>query len=782
MYSQTTVNRLASGWADAVIRFRVFIIAFSILLTLVIASGGAKLSFSNDYRAFFSPENPELMAFEDFQATYTKNDNILIAIQSRDGSVFDSKTAKVIEQLTQAAWQTPFASRVDSISNFQYTFSEEDDLTVEDLVKDAELMTPDKLKQRQAAALAEPLLLDALISPDAQTTGINITLRYPGKSLEEVPNAVNHVRAEVAKLRAEHPHLTFALTGISMLNNAFSEAGQQDGQTLTPLMYGLVMLMVLIGLRSLWGTIGSLLVVAFSTAIAMGTAGHIGIQLTPISITAPTIILTLAIADSVHLLLSFNAARKEGMEKVDAIKEAIRVNFVPVSITSLTTIVGFLTLNMSDAPPFGDLGNITAFGIAAAWFFSLTLLPAVRSFLPCAKHSKNQSNRLSQKLAKFSDVITQHYKLAMTGVLAVTLGAIALLPTIDLNDEFVKYFDNRVEFRNHADWASEHLTGIYILEYDVHSQGENGISSVEYLNSLSAFTDWLRTQKQVRHVYSYSDIIKRLNKNLHGDDANMYQIPNDKAMAAQFLLLYEMSLPYGLDLSDRINVDKSATRLTVTLDQMPTSDIQAFISRSEQWLQNNAPTYMASKATGAAVMFSHIFERNAQSMLKGNMIAIIVISLIMIIALRSVKHGLISLLPNTVPLVITFGAWALLVGQVGVAAATVTSTSLGIIVDNTVHFLSKYLRARTEKGLDQPQAIRYAFETVGEAILITTFILGVGFSVLAFSTFMINAQMGLLTAFAIIIALIVDFILLPALLMIGYQAQSQSTAELKPAV
>ena len=173
---------------------------------------------------------------------------------------------------------------------------------------------------------------------------------------------------------------------------------------------------------------------------------------------------------------------------------------------------------------------------------------------------------------------------------------------------------------------------------------------------------------------------------------------------------------------------------------------------------------MQTDATGAAVMFAFISQRNVNSMLTGNAIAVLLIAVIMVLALRSVSIGTLSLIPNTVPILMTFGVWAVLVGQVGMAAATVSATSLGIIVDDTVHLLAKYLRARREKGLNRPDAINYAFRTVGKAILSTTAILAVGFAVLGASAFRINAQMGLLTSLAILIALPVDFLLLPALL------------------
>jgi len=358
---------------------------------------------------------------------------------------------------------------------------------------------------------------------------------------------------------------------------------------------------------------------------------------------------------------------------------------------------------------------------------------------------------------------------------AITITLIAFVPRIELNDEFVRYFDHRVEFRNDTDFTIQHLHGIYLAEFSVEAENPGGISEPVYLQHLAEFTDWLRTQPEVDHVFSYTDIIKRLNKNLHGDDAAWYEIPTDRDMAAQYLLLYELSLPYGLDLNDRINIDKSSTRVTVTLKDISTAEGRVFYDRAEAWLANNTPAYMHTAPTGASVMFSYISQRNVEAMLVGNVIAVVAIALIMMLALGSVRYGAMSIIPNAAPILVTLGIWALTVGQVGMPAATVTATSLGIIVDDTVHFLIKYLRALREKGLDRPAAIRYAFETVGTAMVATTLILAAGFALLAASTFKINAEMGLLTALAIVVALVIDFLLLPAILMIGY-SQSATRA------
>jgi len=493
--------------------------------------------------------------------------------------------------------------------------------------------------------------------------------------------------------------------------------------------------------------------------------------LAPISITAPTIILTLAIADSVHILMSMLTLMREGHDKITALKESLRINFQAVVITSLTTIVGFLTLNFSDAPPFWVLGNLTAIGIAAALFYSVTFLPAILTVLPVkvrAASVQRNSSSISglERLGRF---VIRRYRpiLVTTGVLAIALTA--LVPTIDLNDEWVKYFDYRIPFRHDAEFGMEHLSGFYPMEFSVEAEEDGGISEPEYLNRLEQFTAWLRQQPEVRHVYSYTDVIKRLNKNLHGDAPEWYRLPEDRQLAAQYLLLYELSLPFGLDLNDRINIDKSATRVTATLDEISTAGVRAFMDRSQDWLRANAPQYMWAKPTGTTVMFAFVSERNIKGMLAGNAMAVFLIVIIMIVSLRSFSLGTMSLLPNTIPILMTFGVWALVVGEVGMAAATVSATSLGIVVDSTVHFLSKYLRARREKGLDRPAAILYTYRTVGLAIIVNSLILSFGFAVLSLSAFRVNAQMGLLTAIAIVIALAVDFFLLPALLLVGHK-------------
>lgn len=174
------ISNLALRWGQCVTRYPWLLLIVSVLICIALAIGAKGLTFSNDYRAFFSPENPELVAFENFQDKYSKNDNILIVVHDEQSQGLTPNHAKVVEQLTEQAWKTPFASRVDSITNFQHTYAEQDDLIVADLIKNAEQLSWPALQEKARIALDEPLLANRLIANNGRTSGINITVQYPG--------------------------------------------------------------------------------------------------------------------------------------------------------------------------------------------------------------------------------------------------------------------------------------------------------------------------------------------------------------------------------------------------------------------------------------------------------------------------------------------------------------------------------------------------------------------------------------------------------------------------
>ncbi|MEA3411904.1 MAG: MMPL family transporter [Pseudomonadota bacterium] len=751
-------------YARFLIRWRYLVIVATLAVVAVLASGGRFLQFTNDYRVFFGESNPQLEAFENLQDSYTKNDNVLIMLLPSDGDVFSGDTLEAIKELTTRAWQIPFSIRVDSIANFQHTSADGDDLLVEDLVDEVDGLSDQDRETIREIALREPILVNRLVSPDSRAAAVNVTVELPGVDpTNEVPEVVAYARSIVADFEARYPDIAFHVSGVVMMNNAFPEASKADMSLLVPLAFVVIVVSLVLFLRNIPAAIATVIVVILSILAAMGTTGWLGIKLTPPSASAPTLILTLAVADCVHFLTTFLHSMRAGAQRHDAVIESLRVNFHPIFLTSLTTIIGFLSLNFSDSPPFHDLGNITAIGVAYAFVLSVLFLPAFVAVLPVrARREPGLGGGMMGPLAEFV-IRRRRALLIVMGVISIAL--IAQIPRNELNDVFVEYFDTSIDFRNDTDMVTEHLTGLYFIDYSLDSKESGGISRPEFLEAVKRFTLWLRSQPEVIHVSAITDIFERLNKNMHADDEAWYRLPEQRDLAAQYLLLYEMSLPYGLDLNNQIDVDKASTRLSVSMHTISTRGVIEFESRAKDWMQANTPD-LVTQGASPTVMFSHIGARNIRSMLWGTTLALVLISLVLIFALRSLKLGLISLVPNLLPAGIAFGIWGIFVGEIGLALSVVMGMTLGIVVDDTVHFLSKYLRARRERGCNAEDAVRYAFSSVGIALWVTTVVLVAGFLVLSLSAFELNAGMGLLTAVTITIALIVDFLLLPPLLMI----------------
>ncbi|MEL6867420.1 MAG: efflux RND transporter permease subunit, partial [Bacteroidota bacterium] len=649
---------------------------------------------------------------------------------------------------------------------FQHTRAEGDDLFVEDLSYESASKSPEEIAAIKAIALKEPLLINRLINKEGSVTAINVTVKIPGKDLTEVPETMAFTRELVADFKEKHPQFEVHLSGMVAMNTAFFESSMNDSATLMPLMFLVVLIMVGALTRSVSATIATLAVIVLSIMTAAGAAGFMGIKLTPPSSVFPTIILTLAVADSIHILITMINKMKEGYGKKEAIVESMRLNFMPVLITSLTTVIGFLSMNFGDVPPFWDLGNITSAGMLGAFVYSVFTIPALMAILPlnvkAEAHYKGKTT-IYERLGLWVSNRPIATTVVSTAVIVLMTG---LAFQNVFNDEFVKYFDQSVTFRQDTDYISENLTGMYNVEYSIGAGESGGINNPAYLAKLDEFENWLYQQPEVVHVNTFAEIARRINKSMHGDEASYYKVPENREEAAQYLLLYEMSLPFGLDLNNQINVDKSETRVTVTTENLSSAKLIAFSDRVSHWLTENTPESMHTIGSSPTLMFSHLGFRQADSMLNGNIIALILISLVLMMALRNVKIGLLSVIPNVTPVAVGFGIWALFSGEINTGMVIVFGMTLGIIVDDTVHFLSKYLRGRKEQGLDAVGAVQYAFSSVGKALLTTTIVLMAGFFILGQSSFGMNSNMARISVIIMAAALIIDFFLLPALLIL----------------
>ncbi|ARC17477.1 MMPL family transporter [Vibrio parahaemolyticus] len=745
-------------------KYSLLVLLATIFLIIVATIGGKNLYFRGDYDIFFDGTNKQLLAFDEIQTTFAKTDNLAIVIAPEDGDIFTPQTLSLIQKITVDAWQVPYSSRVDSIANYQHTEAFDDDLLVEDLLYSEYELTPERISKVKSIALSEPVLKSALVSEKGDVTVVNITVQLPEMDkTAEVEEVVSSINAMIDRYQRAYPDVTFHKAGIIAMNHAFMTAAQDDSSTLVPTMLVVILVFLTIMLRSILSVIATLIVIIGSVMATMGISGWAGMFLSTATVNVPTLIMTLAVADCVHVIATKRQSMKNGFTKVQSIERSIALNFVPILITSVTTAIGFFMMNMSDSPVLRDFGNLSALGVMVACFLSVTLLPALLKLLPIhVKMETSQDQKhVMDRLGDF--VVSQRRALLPLSVVVIVVCA-SLIPLNKVNDESVEYFGQRNEFRQASDFMEERISGMTNISIAIKTNESQGIAAPDFLNTIGEFSSWLRDQPETDHVATLADVYKRLNKNMHGDDEAYYLLPQERELAAQYLLLYEMSLPYGLDLNNQINVDKSSIKMVLTVANLGSVELVDLENRIYQWFAEHAPQYQVV-ASSPSLMFAHIGETNMASMLSTLPITLVLISALLIFALRSVRLGLISLMPNIAPAVIGFGLWALISGEINLGLSVVVTLTLGIVVDDAVHFLSKYQRARRE-GQTAEQAVRYAFHTVGRALWITTVVLVAGFSVLAMSSFRLNADMGQLSAIVIFIALVVDFLFLPTLLML----------------
>ena len=754
----------AQTWADLLVRLRYPLFVLGLALVVVCALGAQRLVFENDYKVFFTDDDPHLVAHEAMEDAYTKSDSISFLIGVEEGDLFTPQRLQAIADLTERMWTFQRVIRVASVTNFQHTEAQGDDLTVYALFENPQALSAAEIARRKAVALNEVTLVNAVIAADGRATVVNARLEMPTGSSLERGEATASIMADARALRdefvAEHPDFEVHLMGVPAIDQAFNDSTVRDMETLVPAMFAVMIVVSALLLRSLLATFAVVLVIVTTLPATIGTVGWLGFALNQINVSSPVIIMTLCVCDAIHILVSHLQLQRQGMEVKAARRRALEINMQPVFLTSLTTAIGFLCLNFSDSPPFRELGTFVAIGVMFAWLLSLCLLPLLMGGMrvkPRAEGKASLANRLG-------DWVLAHRGVLFWGGLVVALFVMAWAPRNQLSDSTYQYFDPGVPIRDAAEFLEQRLTGFDTIAFSLPAGESNGVTDPVYLNRLDAFTRWALEQPNVVHVNAFSDVMKRLNRDMHGGDPNWYRIPDDPELAAQYLLLYEFSLPFGLDLSNQLNFDKSATRLSVTLRHVKADRIVEFEQQAQAWLQHNTPS-MAAPGSGVTVMFAHIGQNNIRSMLSGSLVALISISLTLMIALRSWRLGLLSLIPNAFPSLIAFGLWGLLVQEVNLAVAAIFSISLGIVVDDTVHFLSKYLRARQDHGDSAEEAVRYAYGTVGTALLVTTTILVLGFSILGLSDFVVNEITGLLTALTISIALVYDLLFLPTVLL-----------------
>lgn len=745
-----------------------------VLMTLLAGLGFKNAWLNNSYKASFEADDPKLLAMNDQEATYTKNDTVVVLVVPRQGDVFSRSNLVAIDTLTNRGWYAPFVLRVDSITNYNHAEGVGDDLVVAKPLEQPQSLSDAELARGRDIVRQTPELVGNLVAGDGRAAVVLMTFQLPENPIGEMPIISKFVHAEVDKLAAQYPQLEFHVTGTVENANAFTAAMIQDMSLLIPLGYGLMIAFLVILQRSFWAVVITLSVVTFTSVITMGVKCWLDGSINAINMFAPTMIMTVAIADCVHILSTFLQSYREGLSKTEAVRAALRHNFKAVLLTSVTTAIGFLGLNFHESPPYQEAGNIVAFGVIVAWVLSITLLPAMAIVLPI-KPGKAQQGTQRFMLA-WADLVAAHAgKVLAVGVL-VCAGLMAFgLPRTELNEMFTEYLDDSFAFTRANNVLGERMGGIQRIMYSLDSGEEGGVSDPAYLARLDRFQQWLRQQPEITHVYAYTDVIKRLNRAMNGNDTAYYRLPETRELASQYSLVYELSLPQGQSLTNMVSLDKRKTLLTAVVRKTDSKALLALNARAEAWLQTNAPAAMHAQGAGLDLMFSTMAMNTIPDMVYGTFIDMAIVSVFILLVLRRWSLGWLSLVINLLPVGVAFGVWGFIDGRIGIGVAAVGSLAFGIIVDDTIHFLLHYKEFR-HQGLSVEDAIRKIFTTTGMAMITTTVMLVAGFGILTFSHYSANSDLGLVTAMCMALAVGFDLALVPAWLIWWHRRRRKADA------
>ena len=748
-------------FVESIIKFRWIIAILIPLITFGFASQLKYLEFEGSYRIWFAEDSKILKDYDNFRAVFGNDDAVTIIFRDENG-VMNPKALHVIDNITQKLWQTKYIARADSLTNYQYVHADAeypDEILVEDFIDDIDALTPEQLLEKATVIQGEDTVVGRLISEDGKTT--MIVGRMTPKAGDD-PEVSAKLKASVEEIVAaeEASGYKFYLGGGPVLNMAFIDLGQHDAATFTPLVLLISMILLWIIFRRPSGMLLSISVVIFTFLIVLAIQVMLGYKMNNFTANMPVFVVAIGIADAMHLFWIYLIGRRKGMGNHEAIHYSVEKNFLPILLTSLTTAVGFASLGISHVIPIKTLGIATANAALLAFVLTILFVPAVLAIInPKVKPKEVEEEReshhpLAHRYAQF--IIRNDVKILIFSTLFFT--AIGWgITQVKVDSNTVRYFKEDVPFRTTVEFMQENLTGPMSYEIVVDSGEKDGIKSPEFMKTVERFYgEFHAAYPDVRHIASLVDVVKTFNEVMNGSKT----IPDDKNLIAQYLLLYSLSLPQGMEINDRMDVDEQLLRVTALVNVVDTSLDLEMIEWAENWWTE---TPYSAVLNGQTVMFAHMQYDVTDTLINSIALAITVVSIMMMLIFRNLRMIPLFIIPNILPITLVVGVMGWLGMTIDIGVAISGAIIIGVAVDDTIHFLVKYREAR-RRGETLEESLAYVMQYAGSAIIFTTLILSIAFMIFVFSQFLPNVHFGIVTAIALVIAVLVDLLMLPAVL------------------
>ena len=751
-------------FAKLLIKYRYLSIGLVLIAVCLLATGLTKLTFNPDLETYFPEGHPAVIRYNEIDDMFIPTDNLIIAVHSNEGTLFNGDSLKVIEELTKKSWTIPYSVRVDSLTNYSYVKSVNDDLIVEPFIEEAEKKSIEFFEKRENLVAGEDIIYKSLISEDKKTSVVSIIVDPPGPNKEDQNSElINYILGFIEPIKESNENLDIRLLGNPYLDYISPRIVKAEMPVVMPLMLLLIFFIVFLMIRSYVAVLATFVVILMSLIATFGSIGILGSPLNQMVTTIPILIITLALADCIHLFSIYFQNRVKGISSKESMEKSLEMNIQPLFLTTISTCIGFLCLNFIEVAPLRDFGNAVAIGIGFAFIFTIFFIAPIVSFFEVKTASKvTKQTRFSTSVGSF--ILKNGNKLIFS-ITSISFLILLCIPMNELDENPTQmYAEGFTSFSSDTLWLDEKLSVTFPVNF-LATNEEGQVSDPDFLEILDKFSVWLEEREQVNHVTSLANNMKNLNKSMHGDDPEWKKIPENADLSAQYLFFYEMSLPMGLDLNSSISQDRKSTKISATLKDMSANEFKEFNNEVLGYLQQNNLENMISEPSSFRVIFTYMVEAIVNSLLYGLFIGILLITLIIGLFFRSYLLPALSIFPNILPIGMGFGLWGLFVGDVGFMVAVGMGSTLGVIVDFTVHFLSKYELARKEFKKSVEESVIYSFETVGFALIIMTVVLALGFSVLNLVTFIPIQDFAKFSVICFIGGLIINFLFLPNLLM-----------------
>ncbi len=749
-----------NDFVEKIIKFRWAIAILIPLITVMMASSLKNLEFEGSYRIWFGEESKILKDYDNFRAVFGNDDAVTVAFKVEEG-IFNKETLQVVENITRKLWETEYIARVDSITNYQHVHSDEeypDEIIVEDLIEDIDTLSDADLKRKREVALGEDLIVGKLISSDAKTT--MIVGRMTPKAGDD-PAVSFKLRDAVVKIiepEIKKHGIKFYLNGGPIINTSFIEIAQHDGSTFTPAVILIAMFLLLLVFRKFSMTLVSISVVIFTFLIVLSIQVMLGFKLNNFTANIPVFVVAIGIADAMHLLWIYIVARKKGMDNQESIHYTVSKNFLALLLTSLTTAVGFASLSISNVVPIQTLGIATASAAILAFVLTILFVPALLAILnPKIKAQTKEENHNHNISQWYVSLILKHNTkiLFVSAFIFIAIGLGIFKANVDSNT--VRYFKENVPFRVTTHFIQDNLTGPMSYEIIVDSKENDGIKDPKFLRTVEEFyTEFYAEFPDVRHISSLMDVVKTFNDVMAGSKT----IPDDKNLIAQYLLLYSLSLPQGMEINDKMDIDERLFRVSAAINMVDTSKDLEMIEWAESWWEK---TPYSAEINGQTKMFAHMQHDVTNTLIYSITLAVVLISIIMLLIFKNLKMLPLFIAPNILPIALVVGVMGWLDIDIDMGVAIAGAIIIGVAVDDTIHFMVKYVESR-RRGDTLRKSLEYVMSYAGSAIIFTTIILSIAFLVFVLSDFNPNYHFGIVTATALVIAVIVDLVALPALI------------------